>query len=599
MFRHHGKHRRLLIIVLTSLAILVALAACGQKSALSKKTKVSFHFAKGPENGLDQDIHSWGAAPPDVPDDVDCVGVFVDYPEQSGDGTCRTGSHGTVTANDLLGLYTRGGTASAELVSGAGRVFSLIGFHSTGGCSDLHTIDHVAEALLSAPVFLAQTLADLIHDEQTVSFSASLADRDSLTECSGGPFAWASDLGLYGSGRDVGGTISSSTATFSGLTGAAITRINGISASGRSLTVASSSGFHVGDEVLWQVIGTGSDGHGCDSLAPVVSRPAGLMGITILTEVTDLTHVTLADHIVGHGSVSLSLRLSDTAYANSADWCKMQLVRIPQLDNLTITGAGVLSADALDLTSLSAYNGIVVMKVNGTLTLDGATINASGMGYGGPFAAGYAGVSMYGRPNPPHQSDLNGSGGAGDSTYGGGGGASSYGTSVAGSPSSGGAAVGGSTQECLDSIDTICAQMGGGGGGGVASDTTNYLGAGGGVILIWARSVAIPATSVIRSNGKTGTSGGGGGGGGGWMKLYFGSISGAGALTASVSGGTGGSGGPYGGGGNGGTLILHSCSASTTPITSVIMGSKGDPSSDGSDGNDGDDSDISTSTCPE
>ena len=501
MFRHrrqnHRQYRRVLIVVFTALAIMFALAGCGQKSVLPKKTQVTFHFAQGPDNGLDQDIHSWGARPPLEPSDVDCIGVFVHYPEQSGGGTCRTGSHGTVTANELLGLYSRRETATASIESGEGRVFSLIGFQSTGGCADFHTIDHLREALLSAPIFLAQTTTDLLHEEQTVSFSASLSDRDSLTECSGGPFDWASDLGMYGSGLDGDQTITST--TFSALSGAAISRINGITSSGRGVTVASSTGFHVGDEVLWQVVGTGSTGHGCDSAGPLVSRPAGLMGITTITDVTG-DDITLADHIVGHGTGPLHTRLLEASAANTDQWCKMQLVRIPQLDDLSVTGT--LSADGLDLTSLSAYNGIVVMKVNGTLTMTGGTISASGKGYGGPQTATYSGVSMFGHPSSPIHRHVNGSGGAGSPSGGGGGGASSFGATAAGSGGSGGVGGGGGWIKLnlgsLTGAGTLTSSVNGGTGG---TDSSNGGGGNGGTLILHSCSATTPPSPSAAGGG--------------------------------------------------------------------------------------------------
>ncbi len=224
---------------------------------------------------------------------------------------------------------------------------------------------------------------------------------------------------------------------------------------------------------------------------------------------------------------------------------KVAIQRVPQYDNVTISGGGSLTASAYDRLATAPagaagyYTGIVAVMVDGVLTIDSLSdnITVAGKGYkGGPEAPsagdygwGYAGERTRGYSSSRETSAAykpDGGGGAakGSASSGGGGGygtAGSNGIAGIGIYGIGAASFGDST---LSSINF------GGGGGSAGSHSSGRIGApggvGGGMVYLHARNLV--NRGYIDANGGAGVDGtnngdfsGGGGGGGAGGGVYL------------------------------------------------------------------------------
>ncbi len=200
---------------------------------------------------------------------------------------------------------------------------------------------------------------------------------------------------------------------------------------------------------------------------------------------------------------------SDDNIGTAADKQKVQLQRVPNYSEITISSTGSLTADAWDGTD----GGVLFFRVNGSLNIEeGGTINMTGKGYRGGIAKGYQGESYPGTggmSNTPN----GGGGGSGGMTSGAhaGGGGGGYGTAGAKDTGLGGLPYGSAT---LDQLFL-------GSGGGVNHDICVTGGKGGGIIFV--SSENITSSGSIISNGtdgqSCGTNGKNGAGSGGSIYL--------------------------------------------------------------------------------
>lgn len=263
-----------------------------------------------------------------------------------------------------------------------------------------------------------------------------------------------------------------------------------------------------------------------------------------------------------------AISVSDVLFQNQlmntyeANGNYLQLIRVPQYTNVTVTGP--LTAQPWD----GYTGGVLALEVSGTLTLN-APISLNGKGFRGSY------------------SSMNPDGGCGNYT--------DYSYAV----SSGFGALKG---EGIADIGNAggrgaCANGGGGGnkhntgGGGGSPDYNDGVGSpggnGGGIILIKAAAIQSNNT-YIESCGEnvvlvpnTMGDGGGGGGAGGTIALDVNSFSGQ--LTLRVDGGDGGSiqttypscFGPGGGGGTGAIQISGSVLPAANVTTSFVPGDAG------------------------
>ncbi|MGE0877595.1 MAG: beta strand repeat-containing protein [Acidimicrobiia bacterium] len=306
------------------------------------------------------------------------------------------------------------------------------------------------------------------------------------------------------------------------------------------------------------------------------------------------------------------------AASGSAGASTVQVVRIPTYRNVTLTGTVTGSAWN------GASGGIVAFDVAGALTMNGQTVDASGIGMRGGTSmlpqttakpayrvttgsgttakglkgegiAGYFGSDGYPNGSGGHGAPGNAGGGASSQLafmgvysgtgQGGGGGAGPV--NAGGNNAAGGTgayivaadvAYGGSSP--IVSTASLTSLIGGGGGGGGGS--TAFLGdaggAGGGIVVV--RANRFSGSGTVSASGGSGggtKTGAGGGGGGGMVILNARSTAGLASVTAVATGGTGGSTNAVAGagaGGGGGYVVSSGALASST-VTGGAAGTDG------------------------
>lgn len=344
------------------------------------------------------------------------------------------------------------------------------------------------------------------------------------------------------------------------------TTTSGADVAGKTLTLRTAftaADFAVGDDVLWHV-SAGNINTSCDTTPTLNLSQYGYARVAAVD--TGNSKITL-DSVVT--TTPNNTGISNTNRTTGQTFCAIQVVRVPNFKNVTVTAASPvnITTGAFDMTN--GYGGILVLKVADTLTLTGAnniTISGGGLGYAGGASTtqgtGRIGTGVVG-------TSANGNGGGGDnggSTSGSGGGGSGAGANGAGSTAGG-------NNTCVPSSN--CALFGGGGGGGGSGTGGN----GGGILLVNARKLVYSGFSgsfVVNADGSSGVGGasGGGGGAGGvaYVQAYVGNSN---AIAIDAKAGAGGSGTYSGGGGGGGYSERLHCSSSVVGGTQDVSGGAG------------------------
>jgi hypothetical protein len=354
-------------------------------------------------------------------------------------------------------------------------------------------------------------------------------------------------------------------------------------------TVSGSGSFVAGDEILViQMKGASIDDSESANYGQILNyNDAGNYEIATITSISG-NNITLSQALVKSFTMA----------------GLVQIIKIPRYNaGATVTASG-LTGLAWDGTS----GGVLTIRVNGTLTLNG-NISMNGMGFrGGSFSTpggdcsittyrtngthlGYKGEGIAIEPNGHLNGRgalANGGGGGNGHNAGGGGG------SLAGGGSTGGRQwagdlfpgwcgvqdgtcnnpnnlVGGVGGRVLNTSLNRLFLGGGGGGGQQDNNVSSNGGNGGGLIILFANQI-VGNGHTITSNGNTALNaswdGAGGGGSGGTVVLVCNSFSGN--LTVNVNGGNGGNtDGCHGPGGGGGGGFLQ-FTANMTGFSNVI-----------------------------
>lgn len=303
-------------------------------------------------------------------------------------------------------------------------------------------------------------------------------------------------------------------------------------------------------------------------------------------------YITLSSAPLGGASDgSLNTRLSSSSVDSGSSWCKIQALKVPRFNNVTISSGA--SVSVTPYAHSSGTGGIIAFKVSGTLNLQGEIV-VKGRGYqGGKMYSGSAvgrGQSMAGvdfTVAPPNSWDPNGQGGGrAATTDGGGGGAASYwldntrgGAGSGGSSSSASGGEAGTPVACTNASDG-CLIMGGGGSSGYSSCTNMYGGSGGGGVFIQAATITGNGTIALgASTPATTCSKGAGGGAGGTLILRSHGI--LGSINISNSGSNGANSSTQAGGGGGGGVISVKACPFSTPVSTNASASTGGTGSGG------------------
>ncbi len=334
--------------------------------------------------------------------------------------------------------------------------------------------------------------------------------------------------GEFGTGNDGAMTITTATSKCDTAAGdfasnlCQMTNITAVVTAGQStITVASTTGFAAGDEVLLiQMAGTGAGNYETHTILTVDS--------------------------------STVLRFNDLI-KNTYQSTNAQVARIPQFTNFTINSG-------VTFTPVAAWNGTIggvfFFRASGTVTINStAVLDMNGLGFSGgstQSSAGSAGGAGSTACGSCGNGGVGGNGTAGNSGNGPGGGGGGGATNTRG------------TATACTSSSTAPGGGGGGSGGG---------GAGG-----------AHATVTAGTAGTTGGTGGadgatGGGGGTGGAAGAAGSTQGNSALSV-IFAGSGGGGGASGGGGSGGAAA----GAGTSSLTAAAGGTGGTGGAGGTGG---------------
>ncbi len=309
---------------------------------------------------------------------------------------------------------------------------------------------------------------------------------------------------MFGDGRDGDLTVGPGQTFYTDSERTSLT--NSATGGQNALSVASTTGFHPGDEIL--VIQMQGVGAGTYEFTTVLGSNPGTPG-----------------------TITLVKNLMNTYTAGTPN--TVQVIRVPRFHNVLVQSGGVLTAHPWD----GSTGGIVVLLSNGTTSINGL-VSASGLGFRGqPGVPTKANVGRQGEgtggPGGVQNYVNNGNGGGGggystnypwDQGNGGGGGANVLDNGSSGIGSGGGQnqdGPGGYLGASSGSTDLSTMTLGGAGGSGGnnnSNDASGASGNGGGIIIV--SGATLNVIGAIQSNGSPGQqhyyhSGGGGSGAGG------------------------------------------------------------------------------------
>lgn len=496
---------------------------------------------------------------PSVITDVNCYAVFVGGPEpMMNSSSCSYSPTNEVKMRfgRFRGLIPGGGTVEIDVPSGPNRKIWLVGLKSqNGACTDFGMAAGPDKNNLSEPHIIAETIRNLPPGPVNVTLTQALDLNNKFDQCTmiGGDGGGGLN---FGTGIDGNRSISIPISDISADTSVfASSRyfsdssriINVDTITGRTLTLDntfSSMSFSVGDEVMWIVnaagdnptdngVLPGSDSV-CSGSADGLHR--GRHGFATVTAVAP-PQITISNPVYGYPTINNTALARIETNQSTYDFCKMQLIRVPNFQDLTVTATSSLGVPPYSLSS--GVGGFAVIKVNGTLTLTAdLTVNATAKGFPGGSAGSFAGQghsSQGSGTNITSSNDTGGGGGAMSTTHAGGGGNGGAGGDGTVAGSRGAAVTWCSVIPCRPSEKMM---MGSGGGGGMSTQGGN----GGGVVILLAKNINLTGGSLlIDSNGGNGTSGSfaSGGGAGGNVLIYAKNVLGAGTFTVNANGGNG------------------------------------------------------------
>jgi hypothetical protein len=616
-----------LLLALTSLMMLVS--ACERNSGGKAKLSIQFpevtsstKSEKVSASGVGGSSDDWanitpsgltGATP------INCFGVYISGPEDSfKKNSC--GKKDFTTPMKTFGMWKGGVPAGASLSfdvdAGKDRVVGIFGFHATDmtACKDFTGNSEMDKSKLSMPYFIGESAPQVFAPGSSVNVPVTLAfnSDQSFEDCKGPDFGnnnggggGGSSSSIYvGSGAD-GDLVVTSPLTdvrninspSKGVPLISMTRVKGISVvGGNSKNLSLTTQYDgmggrliAGDEVaLYVPASYGSTGCG-PSLFPGF-RTSGIVssasGTNAIVQVDDERFATIP-------SASLLASAADTG----RDFCRMILVRVPNLNTLTING-GTLSYNAAsfgDMTGTSDHEaGFMMIRVKDKILVQSSGgIDVSSRGFsGGNYSLGtnhYDGQGVNGASLQPPTGANVGNGGAGSMNTGaspgggghGGSGGNAYATGMGGY--SVGDQYGCGSANYDAQMKCLFGKIFMGGSGGAGYDANG--GYGGGIIHLIANSIILNTQTLTLNadggNGLGGSTMGGAGGAGGavLVEAYYISGSGSGTLKmrsnggfSKVSSGSGFGKGGSGGGGRNHLNVLNSCSIGSLGIVMESYG---------------------------
>jgi len=133
----------------------------------------------------------WGLTTPVSLSEIDCFGIAVSYPEDTGN-SCHLLSGGAIDIDEMFGSVASGELLQADISSGLNRNIQVIGFAtSDGSCpKDIRSLSKEQMANSSAPVVLGEKLADVEGETMEVEIVISMTNPIAVNDCSGENYTW-------------------------------------------------------------------------------------------------------------------------------------------------------------------------------------------------------------------------------------------------------------------------------------------------------------------------------------------------------------------------------------------------------------------------
>lgn len=564
-----------------------------------------FHFQSVPFIGSNPGFHTTnvGTGEPFNPllnptnlSGFDCFAVMVGGGSFNQKGMCTTSDGQSFALGAAKGGVPAGQSLSLNDIPSGTRTIVLVGFNvqSATDCHDFFT-QPLPENRLSYPHVLAKVEQNLQPGNVSLTLTAAYSTKK-ITDCHFSDADGGGGTGYYGNGLDGDITLTSLTElnvvnspNFSGRALTSIRQVDAIADASTAdepntalITLAdswSSAHIGVGDEVMLYV--AGAAGTGCGN-----SILAGFSATGKVTESTPVGSLNFKMEMYDERFLSIApTQLQAAGYGANPNFCRMVAIRVPHLNNLTITG-GTVNIKVANTTSSFSYSsndfttaGLLMMRVANNLTVNsGATANFDvvGAGFKGGTTATARGHGTNGwtdGDNTLSRTPLGNGGGTDGASAGGG----AHGGAGGGLSNSGGSVVGdayGCANNLSDaSMKCLLGKFFLGGGGGADG---SIGGSGGGVIRLYVSQILNSGSLVLNANGAAGLGTNDGGGAGGSIYLQAGTVdSTSGSLSFTADGGAGNATGGVGGGGRIHIQVVDEVIAISSSASSVAIGGAG------------------------
>lgn len=131
---------------------------------------------------------NFGLADPTTVAEIDCYGVFIEYPEIPPGGSCvDVNSNPVAFPNDMFGMFPSAQTEfEIQVLTGPNRIVSVLAFRETlGFCPFIKANFDTIEANLSHPILIGSSLVDISGSNTIVDVFSSVSSGTRLDDCTG------------------------------------------------------------------------------------------------------------------------------------------------------------------------------------------------------------------------------------------------------------------------------------------------------------------------------------------------------------------------------------------------------------------------------
>lgn len=552
--------------IVLCLSALAFLSSCTRKTSSAKVAITIPHFTKSSSitssakvisrnvSAMSDSGSDWGLPAPSTISDFNCFGIMVGANDLNQNIALDPAGVKLFSFGPLTGLKGPGSTLSLDVPSGPARTIYVFGFQIKDGatCEALTDQQHeLTDELYSPPFLLGQKTLDLAPGpmpQETIVVSYTDGTTKEIGDvkfANGGGGSGGNQL-YPGTGTD-GDIVITGAMDLSSTWNQAGTRV--LSASSPVLALSrpdptnypkkfsvkvgpsvSSSQFDVGDDVIFYVVAERSSTiglSGCEDAANSglysgFAVPARVLSAPYYVSINKFIDLDVSDSRAAHIPPA-----NVAAGAETTDFCRLAITRIPQINKLTFAPSSSLVAPAFTGLGPGSAGGMIIIRVKDRIEMSGsgnAVISMSSRGYLGGVSTSMPGESDRGIAAAGTMS--NNTGGAGGDANISAGGGGNGGAGLDGWNSSLLPANWSGIFSWISGDDHACGSVGPmqclwgkiymGGGGGTYNNAAPTSNAGGGIISIFANSIVLASGQNldVKSEGGAGTLSQGGGAGG-------------------------------------------------------------------------------------